>query len=241
MSAYFSILWMTINQSKDIIRKNSRRERCYPRTQFYWISSYVRNLHVLEIRVQSGNVLNALTWSDHTESTFTSGFGCTASIMFPIRLVFPKRFPFGLSKYCYRPQTKFAKVMFLHVSVILSTGGAIPACIAGGIPACLAAGLQGDLQAHSQGGSWGGSGPGPQPRGKLKGSGQAHSQGGSWEWGGVCSGGCLLQGEGRVPAPGVPAWGVSAQGGVCSGGVETPQTATAAGSTHPTGMYSCSQ
>ena len=33
------------------------------------------------------------------------------------------------------------KVMFLHVSVILFTGGcAIPACIAGGIPACLAAG-----------------------------------------------------------------------------------------------------
>ena len=38
----------------------------------------------------------------------------------------------------YRPQTKFAKVMFLHVSVILSTGprgggfgGGIPACLAG--------------------------------------------------------------------------------------------------------------
>ena len=26
----------------------------------------------------------------------------------------------------YRPQTKFAKVMFLHVSVILSTGGGVP-------------------------------------------------------------------------------------------------------------------
>ena len=36
-----------------------------------------------------------------------------------------------------------ATVMFLHVSVILLTGGAIPACIAGGIPACLAAGLLG--------------------------------------------------------------------------------------------------
>ena len=33
--------------------------------------------------------------------------------------------------------------MFLHVSVILFTGGAIPAGIAGGIPACLAAGIQG--------------------------------------------------------------------------------------------------
>ena len=42
---------------------------------------------------------------------------------------------------CYRPQMKFAKVMFLHMSVILFTGGCgIPACIAG-------------LQAHTQGGS----------------------------------------------------------------------------------------
>ena len=38
-------------------------------------------------------------------------------------------------------RNEVAKVMFLHVSVILSTGeGAIPASIAGGIPACLAAG-----------------------------------------------------------------------------------------------------
>ena len=28
--------------------------------------------------------------------------------------------------YIYRPQTKFAKVMFLHMSVILSTGGSAP-------------------------------------------------------------------------------------------------------------------
>ena len=27
------------------------------------------------------------------------------------------------NEVCYRPQTKFAKVMFLHLSVILSTGG----------------------------------------------------------------------------------------------------------------------
>ena len=46
----------------------------------------------------------------------------------------------------YRPQKKFVKVMFLHLSVILfkEGGGGIPACIAGGIQACLAAGLQGE-------------------------------------------------------------------------------------------------
>ena len=62
----------------------------------------------------------------------------------------------------YRPQAKFRKVMFLHVSVC-PQGGGIPACIADGIPACLAAALQGGgisaclagFQAHTQGGSWG--------------------------------------------------------------------------------------
>ena len=49
----------------------------------------------------------------------------------------------------YCPQRSWGKVMFLHVSVILFTGGGgIPAHIAGGIPACLAG-----LQAHTRGGS----------------------------------------------------------------------------------------
>ena len=48
---------------------------------------------------------------------------------------------------------KFAKVMFLHVSVC-PQGGGIPACIAGGIPACLA-GIQGVSR--------------PKPREKLRG------------------------------------------------------------------------
>ena len=102
---------------------------------------------------------------------------------------------------CYRPQTKFAKVMFLHVFVILFTRGVgIPACIAG-------------LQAHTRGENEG-SGLGgvlrPTPRGKVERSGlgglQAHTQ------------------------RGIPA---------CTEGNTPQQTATAAGSTHPTGMHSC--
>ena len=46
----------------------------------------------------------------------------------------------------YSLQTKFAKVMFLHVSVF-PQGGGIPACLTGGIPACLA-GLQGSVSFH---------------------------------------------------------------------------------------------
>ena len=81
----------------------------------------------------------------------------------------------------YRPQTKFAKVMF-YTCVSVNWVG-IPACLAaglrgggGGIPACLAG-----FQAHT--------------KGEVEGSGggglQAHTQGGSWgvwpgEWG-VCS------------------------------------------------------
>ena len=56
--------------------------------------------------------------------------------------------------------------------------------------------------------------------------------------GSCCQGGCLVRG---VPAPGGLLQGVPAVGGACSGGclVETPQTATAAGGTHSTGMHSC--
>ena len=60
------------------------------------------------------------------------------------------------------------------------------------------------------------------PRGVCAWSGGAWSQGGL-VWGGLVPGGCL------VP-------GVSGPGGVL---LETPQTATTAGGTHPTGMHSC--
>ena len=85
-------------------------------------------------------------------------------------------------KLCYRPQAKFAKVMFLHMFVILSTG-------------C--------LQAHTQGGSLRGlasGGPRPRP-------------------GGSCVSHAVSQHALR----------------------QTPfqQTATAADTTHPTGMHLC--
>ena len=89
----------------------------------------------------------------------------------------------------YRPQPSWGKVMFLHVSVILFTGGGgggIPACIAGSIPACLAGGipacLTGGIPACLAG--LGGRVSRPTPRGEVEGSGQgglqAHTQG----WGG---------------------------------------------------------
>ena len=67
------------------------------------------------------------------------------------------------------------------------------------------------------------------------------SQAGVWFWGGSCSGG---SGPWGVPGPEGDAWsqGVSGLGGcLLPGGclVETPQTATAVGSTHPTRMHSC--
>ena len=72
----------------------------------------------------------------------------------------------------YRLQRSWGKVMFLHVCVILFTGGLlsqhalqqvsgggdIPACIAGGIAACLAAGLPGGV--CCRGALLGGSPPG---------------------------------------------------------------------------------
>ena len=63
----------------------------------------------------------------------------------------------------YRPQRSWGKFMFLHVSVILFTGGGIPACLAG-------------FQAHTRGGGeLEGSGWGdvsrPTPKGEVEGSG----------------------------------------------------------------------
>ena len=61
----------------------------------------------------------------------------------------------GVLTYYYRPQTKFAKVMFLHVSVILSTGGGVSRPIPGG--GC---------------GVWPGGVSRPIPRGEFEGSGR---------------------------------------------------------------------
>ena len=99
----------------------------------------------------------------------------------------------------YRPQTKFAKVMFLHVSVILPTGG--------GCYPSMPCRFPGPHPWEKLRGMWPGGSPGPQPRVKLRGDLargglQAHTQG--WSWGGsgrggTCFGGGLL---GGVPAPG---------------------------------------
>ena len=122
----------------------------------------------------------------------------------------------------YRPQTKFAKVMFLHVSVSHSVhgGGGIPACLAGGIPACLA-GLQRGVSQHALQVFR------PTPKGKVEGSG--------WEGSPDPhlgeSPGLHPRGVSRsTPRGCIPA---------CTE-ADTPHlTATAAGGTHPTGMHSC--
>ena len=83
----------------------------------------------------------------------------------------------------------------------------------------------------------------PHPRGKFSGIWSRPTPKGEVEGdlaGGVCSGGCLLQG-------GACSRGLCLlQGGACSGGCllqvgcgDPPMMATAAGSTHPTGMHSC--
>ena len=117
-----------------------------------------------------------------------------------------------MGNHLLHPQTKFAKVMILHLSVSHSVHiGGIPACLAAGlqrgIPACLAAGLWGipaclaGFQAHTQGGSLRESGRGvsrPIPKGEIEGIWPGGSPGP--HLGGTCSRG--------VPAPGeVPALG----------------------------------
>ena len=116
-----------------------------------------------------------------------------------------------LSYYC--PQTKFAKVMFLHLSVSHSVHRGVVSEHA------LQVLSQHALQQVS--GGWYPSMPcrfpGPHPRGKLREITQGVSRPTP---GGVCSRG--------VPAVGRGVW-------------RPPVTATAGGGTHPTGMHSCFQ
>ena len=78
----------------------------------------------------------------------------------------------------------------------------------------------GGLQVHTQGGCWGGSGPGPHPRGKLRGSSpDPHPRG-------------KLRGIWFRPTSKGKLRGIWL-------GVWDPPTATVADSTHPTGMHSC--
>ena len=113
--------------------------------------------------------------------------------------------------YLLLPANEVCEGYVLHVSVILSTGGGIPACIAGGIPACLAAGLGGVVSQHSlqvskptpRGkfrGIWPGGSPSPHPRGSWGGS----SQGGLQTHTG---GESALLGESAPGGGGVPGFG----------------------------------
>ena len=127
---------------------------------------------------------------------------------------------------CYRPQRSWGKVMFLHVSVILFMRGGIPAYPA----ACLQWGVvsQHALQVSR-----------PTPRGEVEGSGlvvsrptprglQAHT------WG------VSRPNPGGSPGPHLEGLQAHTWGGYPSmywG--RPPQTATAAGGKHPTGMHSC--
>ena len=113
----------------------------------------------------------------------------------------------------YRPQTKFAKLMFLHVSVSHSVHGrgvypSMPCRFPGSHPGELEGfgrGGVGGVQAHTQG--------------EVEGSGLGGSPGPYW-------GGSPGPHLGRC----IPA---------CTEADPPQLTATAAGGTHPTGMHSC--
>ena len=122
----------------------------------------------------------------------------------------------------YRPQTKFAKVMFLQVSVILSTGGACVVAPGG----CMVAPAGGGHAWLLQGGMRGCSGGGGM-------HGCSRGVGGAW----------LLQGACMVAPGGVCGFfrGVACvffSRGACV--VFPMRYGQWAGGTHPTGMHSCS-
>ena len=133
----------------------------------------------------------------------------------------------------YRPQTKFAKVMFLHMSVCQQAEW-YPSMPCRWYPS-----MPCRFPGPHLGGAWGvwlggGKSPGPHPGGKLSGL----------AWGGgvsrptprgrlrVWPGGLQAHTQGGSPSPHLV--------GVFQHVLrQTPLTATAAGGTHPTGMHSC--
>ena len=128
-----------------------------------------------------------------------------------------------LSNY-YRPQRSWGKVIFSQASVILLTRGGLPQCMLVCPPAKESTSPlprrppppakenHPPCQVHTQGGNWGGTGPGPHPRGELRGSDPGpHPRG-------------KLRGIRSRPTPSP---------------VPPPPTTTAVGGTHPTGMHSC--
>ena len=128
-----------------------------------------------------------------------------------------------------------------HVSRILFTGGVLSRPT----PRGMLGGLSGGVQAHTQGGRLGGLAGGSRPRGILGGLAggiQAHT------WGVRTTPGDPGPHLGPRPTPGgiqAHTWGGSGPGpGGCipactEANPPPPPTATAVGSTHPTGMYSC--
>ena len=160
----------------------------------------------------------------------------------------------------YRLQRSLGKVMFLHVSVILFTRGWYPSMHCrwypsmpcsrspGGIPECLAG-----LQVHTQRGSWGvwpgGGVSRPTPGGWCL---QVHTQGVSRPTPRGVSPDPHLGEVSRPPPKGrkgvsspTPGWSPGPQqGGLQAhtwGVSQHAQMATAADSTHPTGMHSYSK
>ena len=84
--------------------------------------------HVISLRLLF-QVCHSQTWVTVISVIPNFIYGSDSYLVgFKKALVFFHSFP----KHIYRPQTKFAKVMFLHAGVILSTGGGG----VGGIPAC---------------------------------------------------------------------------------------------------------
>ena len=119
----------------------------------------------------------------------------------------------------YRPQTKFAKVMFLHLSVILSTGGG-GACVAGG--ACVGGrGVRGRRACVAEGGV-------------------CMAGGYAWQWGCAWQGMCVA---GRHAWQGGHVWqgGMHGRGGVHGRGhtCHTCPLPPTLRDTHPTGMHHC--
>ena len=89
-----------------------------------WVSLFIRATEKLLIRL-----------CDKSRVSRKSRFPGTVDIwLLCATKLYVKRIHYRLYKDFYRPQRSCGKVMFLHLSVILSTGGCLPQCMLGYTP-----------------------------------------------------------------------------------------------------------
>ena len=160
--------------------------------------------------------VSSLSWKILQFPTKFQLTGTPTIMLSPMNDVWNKCVPEHYKESCYRPQTKFVKVMFLQVPVCPQGGLCLEGSLSRWVVPVQGVSVQGDLCRGGGGLCPGGFCPG-----------------------GLCPEGSLSRGSLFPRGVSVQDGEFLSRGGLCPGGVVSVRVVRAGG-THPTGMHSCS-